>query len=148
MSKVQILNQNALDSFPVSAAVVSTGWLPGQCGVLNATGTSIGIASVDNVMGVMIDDDLELSAPPTGSLVTIAYGSGTKILIDHSKEVAAGDATRAYVSDVESMSLAAPNLYINTVGKWTTVATGSVKGVAFQIPVSGNNYTLGVITRI
>lgn len=148
MSKVIVLNGNAKDTFHVSAAVIATGWLPGQCAVLNSTGTSLQIASVDNVLGVMGDDDDELSAPPTGSLCTVYYGSGTKILISHAEEVAAGSAARAYASGVESMSLAAPNLYLTTDGKWTNTATGSVKGVAFQIPDAGNSYTLGVITRI
>lgn len=147
MSKVRVLIENALDSYPVSAAVIATGWMPGQAAVFNSTGTSLAIGSVDNVVGVLVDDDNELSAPPTGSLATVAYGSGTKILIDHSAEVAAGSAARAYNSNVESISLAAPNLYIGTDGKWTTTASGSVKGVCFQIPNSGNNYSLGVITR-
>jgi hypothetical protein len=146
MSKVHVAHTLAKDTFKVSAAVVATGWLPGMGFTLTAQGELADIANVDNLMFVGIDDDDELSAPPTGSLLTGIYGTGTKFTIDHSEEVAAGSATRAYASNVESATVAA-NLYIGTDGKWTAVATGSVKGKMFQIPTADNNYSLGIITR-
>lgn len=146
MSKVIVYHAYAKDTYPVTAATKTTGWLPGQGFAYDSTGDYVAVAVVDNVMMIAIDDDDELSAPPTGSLVTGVYGSGTKILIDHSEEVTAGSSTRAYDSEVESASLNA-NLYISTTGKWQTTATGSVRGKLWRIPKAANNYQLGVVLR-
>lgn len=146
MSKVIVERSFAKDTFPVSDAVVAAGWLPGQCFQLNATGTSVEIGVTDNVLFVGIDDDDELASPPTGSLVTGIYGSGTKFFINHSEEVAAGSATRAYNTTLESGALNA-NLYVDGNGKFTTASTGSVKGKLVQIPDAGNDYTAGIILR-
>jgi hypothetical protein len=147
MSKVIIYHKLFADTYPVTAAVVAATWMPGQAFQLNSTGDYADIASVDNAMFIGIDDDDEVSAPPTGSLLSGIYGSGTKFVIDHSEEVAAGSATRAYESEVASASPNA-NLYIGTAGKWQTTATGSVKGKMYQVPTSDNNYGLGIILRI
>jgi len=146
MSKVVIYHAAAKESYAVAAATITTTWLPGQAGALDTTGKLAELAVVDNTMFVLVDDEDELSAPPTGSLVTGIYGAGTKFVIDHSEEVAASSATRAYAANVESAS---PNdsLYIGTDAKWTTVATGSVKGKLFQVPVAANNYGAGIILR-
>jgi len=146
MSKVVIFHAFAKDTFPVAAGTVTTGWLPGQAFAFDATGDYVELAITDETMFIGVDDDDELSAPPTGSLLTGIYGSGTKFKIDHSEEVAASDATRAYAADVESGSLN-DDLYINGVGKWTTVATGSVKGKLYQVPSADNNFSVGVILR-
>ena len=112
----------------------------------NTTGAYVELAVTDGVIGVAADDDDELSAPPTGSLVTLYYGSGTKLLINHKEEVDASSSDRAYESEVES---AAPNanLYISATGTWQTTESGSVKGKLFQVPAAGNNYELGIILR-
>jgi len=146
MSKVYLDIENAKLTYPVSAAVVATGWMPGQAFTLNSTATSVAIAVTDEALFVGMDDDTEVSTPPTGSLVTCVYGAGTTLRIDHSQEVAASSAARAYVSGVESAAIAA-DLYINNEGKWTNSATGSVKGKMFVKPTAANNYTLGVILR-
>lgn len=148
MSKVIVYQKFAADTYPVLAATVTTGWLPGQCFTVG-TGGFAAIASTDTTMFVAIDDDLELAAPPTGSLLTGIYGSGTKFIIDHTEEVDAGSATRAYATAVgnpEAGALAG-NLYINATGSWTTTATGSVKGKIWQVPETANHFGLGVITR-
>lgn len=147
MSKVIIYHTVAKDTYPVSAAVKATGWLPGQFGALNATAESIKIAVTDESLFMLIDDDLEVSAPPTGSVVTGIYGAGTKVVIDHSAEVAASSATRAYASSCESAAINA-DLYVDASGKLTSTATGSVKGKMFQKPSADNNYSIGVIFRI
>ncbi len=149
MSKVILLHSPVKDTFPVAPATVNTGWLPGQGFALNSTGEYAEISNTDNTLFIGIDDDTELSAPPTGSLLTGIYGAGTKFIVDHSPEVAAGSAVRAYDTvsgNPESASYNA-NLYINSDGKWTTTATGSVKGKLFQKPAADNNYDLGVILR-
>ncbi|MCK9428667.1 MAG: hypothetical protein M0R17_01480 [Candidatus Omnitrophica bacterium] len=146
MSKVIVLHKLFADTFPVTAATVTTGWLPGQGFQLNSTGDYASLASVDGTMFIGIDDDLEVSAPPTGSILTGIYGSGTKFLVDHSAEVAAGSATRCYASEVESASPNA-NLYVGSDAKWQTTSTGSVKGKLFQVPAASNNYAMGVILR-
>ena len=146
MSKVIVLHKQFADTYPVTAAVVATGWLPGVGFQLNSTGDYATLASVDGTMFIGIDDDLEVSTPPTGSLLAGIYGSGTKFIIDHSIEVAAGSASRAYESDVLTASPNA-NLYISTTGTWQAAATGSVKGKLFQVPSAANNFGLGVILR-
>ena len=99
-------------------------------------------------MFIGVDDDLEVSHPPTGSLLTGIYGSGTKFVVDHSAEVAAGSATRAYsgTGNPESGAINA-NLYLNASGAFSTTATGSVKGKMFQVPAASNNFGLGVVLR-
>lgn len=146
MSKVIIYHAGAKDSFKVSSTVVSTGWLPGQLGSLNSTGDSVTLASVDDTMFLLADDDDELNNPPTGSLVTCLYGSNTKVVIDHSEEVAANSAARAYDTSVES-AVPGQDLFVDASGKFTTTSTGSVKAKVFQVPASSNNYGLGVILR-
>jgi len=147
MSKVIVYHAYAKDSYPVASSTVSTGWLPGQFFCLNSTGEYAQIASVDKAMFMAIDDDDELSSPPTGSIVTGIYGAGTKVLIDHSEEVAANSSARAYDSSVESATIN-QLLYCDANGKLTTTVTGSVKAQVWKIPSAANNYSLGVILRI
>lgn len=146
MSKVIIHHAGAKDSWQVAAATVATGWMPGQAGTLNVTGDSVALAVTDETMFILADDDLELSTPPTGSFVTALYGAGTKIEIDHSAEVAASSATRAYAADVTS-AVPSADLYVDSNSKWTSVATGSIKAKLWQVPSAANNYSLGLITR-
>ncbi len=147
MSKVIVLRAFAKDFKDVTDAVIASGWLPGQCFRFNTTGEYVEIANTNDTMFVSGDDDDELSTPPSGSLLTLYYGSGTKLLINHAEEVAASDASRAYnVAEVEAAS---PNddLYVDAVGKWQTSSSGSVKAKVFQVPSSANNYELGLILR-
>ncbi len=146
MSKVIVYHKQAADTFNVLDATVNTGWLPGQLGTLDSTGKNVDLAVTDETMFLLADDDDELASPPTGSLVTCLYGAGTKVVIDHSEEVAAGSATRAYASNVESAT-PAQDLYVDSDAKFTTTATGSVKAKVFQVPSASNNYGLGVILR-
>ena len=146
MSKVVVLNAFAKDFHYVAASTISTGWLPGQGFMYSSTGEFVEPAEADDTMFIVGDDDDELSAPPSGSLVTLYYGSGTKLLINHDEEVAAASATRCYESEVESASLNA-SLYIGATGLWQSTASGSVKAKLFQVPSSDNNYELGVILR-
>ena len=146
MSKVIVNFAAQKKTYPVTDAVVATGWMPGQAFTLNAAGDYIELAEADEAMFVAIDDDDELSTPPTGSLATVIFGSGTEFFVDHSEEVAASSADRVYESAVASAAAGA-NLYINASGKWQTAATGSVKGKLSEIPVAANNYRMGVILR-
>lgn len=146
MSKVIVYRAFAKDTYHVADGTVTTGWLPGQAFKLDSTGAYAELAITDETMFIGVDDDDELSAPPTGSLLTGIYGSGTKFKIDHTEEVEASSASRAYASDVESASANA-DLYIDSDGKWTGVATGSVKGKLYQVPTADNNYTVGVVLR-
>lgn len=146
MSKIIALNVPNKESFPITSATITTGWMPGQGMKLNTTGDYAEVSSVDTSMFIAMDDDLEVVNPPSASLVTGIYGSGTKFIIDHSAEVAASSATRAYNANLES---AATNqlVYIGSDGKWTTAVTGSVKAQVFQVPSALNNYGLGLILR-
>lgn len=146
MSKVIIYQSFAKESFPITSATIATGWLPGQAMKLNANGDYAELASVDTAMFIAMDDDNEVVSPPSASLVTGVYGSGTKFVIDHSEEVAANSGTRAYAANVTSASTN-QLLYIDTDGKWSTTASGSIKGQVFQVPAASNNYGLGVILR-
>jgi hypothetical protein len=149
MPKVSVLKSVAKDSFPVMAATVTSGWLPGTAFSLNSLGYAVQ-AAVDNSMFIAGDDDTEVVAPPSGSLLTCYYGSGTRLEIDHTAEVAAGTVTAAYLAysktEVEA-AIRGQQLYVGTDGKFCTTATGSVKGIVVQVPASSNNYTLGVILR-
>lgn len=151
MAKVIVYHAYAKDTYPVSAAVKTTGWIPGQFGALDTTAESVKLAITDEALFMLIDDDSELSAPPTGSVVTGIYGAGTKVVIDHSAEVAAGTVTAGYLAysktSVEAAAINA-DLYVDSAGKLTATATGSVKGKMFQKPSADNNYSLGVIFRI
>lgn len=146
MSKVILYHAPVKDYFPIAAATINAGWMPGQAFKFKSTGDYVELAVTDDTMFIGIDDDDELSAPPSGSLVTVIYGAGARFVIDHSEEVAASNAARAYASGVESAALNA-NLYINDASKWTVSATGSVKGKLYQIPSASNNYGLGVLLR-
>lgn len=146
MSKVIVNFAAQKKTYAVEAANVTTGWLPGQAFTLNAAGDYIQLAEADEAMFVAIDDDDELSTPPTGSLATVIFGSGTEFFVDHSEEVAAASAVRVYETEVASASAGA-NLYIGAAGKWQTTATGSVKGKLTEIPAAANNYRVGVILR-
>jgi hypothetical protein len=99
MSKVIIYRCSAKETYNVARATVVATWMPGQLFTLNTTGEFGQVGSGSNVIGVGQDDDTELSAPPTGSLVTVLYGSGTRVDIDHTTEVLAGNAARAYSTD-------------------------------------------------
>jgi len=149
MSKVIIYHAGAKDTFAVAAATVATGWLPGQLGTLDSTGKLVELAVTDKTMFVLADDNDELNTPPTGSLVTCVYGAGTKIVIDHSEDVAAGSAVRAYdtVSGNPESGTPGADLYVNSDAKWTTTVTGSVKAKLYQVPAASNNYGLGAILR-
>ena len=145
MSKVIVKHAAIKDTFAVTAATVATGWIPGQIFKLSTTGNEAALAaSNDQAMFVGIDATTELAAPPTGSLLTGIYGSGTRFVIDHSAEVAASSATRAYESDVESLGVNA-DLYGSANGKWTgefpTSGSASVLGKLMIVPAAGNNYS-------
>jgi len=146
MSKIIPLHMPYKDTWPVADATVATGWMSGQAGKLDSTGQFAELGIADATMFILMDSPTELATPPTGSLVTGFYGSGTKFIIDHSAEVAASSADRAYEADVAS---AAPNadLYVSANSKWTTVSTGSVKGKLYQVPTVDNNYGLGILLR-
>ena len=146
MSKINIRHAAAKDSFFVTAATITTGWLAGQLFKLNPTGDyTLLAANNEQAVFVAIDGPTELSAPPTGSLVTGMYGAGTRFVIDHTPEVAASSASRAYESDVESASTNA-YLYGSLNGKWTTTnpTSGSILGQLLQVPGADNNYSLEI----
>jgi hypothetical protein len=149
MSEVRVYHKGAADSYSVTAATIATGWLPGQCFTLATTGLAT-LASGSNTMFVGIEEETDLVAPPTGSLVTGVYGCGTKIGISHVAEVAAASAVRAYdtvTGNPEAGPLSA-DLYVNAVGKWSTlVASGSVLGKIWEVPEAANSFTLGIILR-
>lgn len=152
MSKVAILHTVARDTFPVTAATITTSWLPGQFFALTSTGEYAQIASTAGAyIGVAVDASTEVSAPPTGSLVTVAYGSGTRLQINHAAEVLASSAARVYTAEVPSQ---APNslLYCDAAGKWTyngngKSVTGSIAGVMVGVPAAYNSFTLDVIVK-
>ena len=148
MSKVIIYRAFAKDTFPVQAGTITAGWTPGQLFTLEGQGQFAKVAYFDQALFVAVDGPTECSAPPTGSLLTGIYGAGSKIVIDHSAEVAAGSTVRAYstTGNPESAALNA-DLYGNANGQWTTTVSGSVKGKLFQIPNAANSFGLGVILR-
>lgn len=145
MAKVSVLKSVSKDSFPIMDATVTTGWIPGTAFTLNSLGYAIQ-ANVDETMFIGADDDDEVVSPPSGSLLTALYGSGTRIQIDHSAEVAAGSSTYAFDSSVLS-AIRGQDLYVGTDGKFTTTVTGSVKAKVVEVPAAGNNYTLDCILR-
>lgn len=112
MSKIIPLHTPYRDTYPVAAATVTTGWKPGQGAKLDTNGENAVLAIADATLFIMMDASTELSAPPTGSVCTGIYGSGTKFVIDHSEEVAASDATRAYESDVNQLLLVATFIWV------------------------------------
>lgn len=152
MPKVSILKSVSKDSFPVMAATVTTGWLPGTFFSLNSLGYMVqaNATNNDDALFIAADDDTEVVSPPSGSLLTALYGSGTRLEISHAAEKAAGTVTAAYLAysktEVEAATRSA-SLYCDTNGKWCTSASGSVKGKLTQVPSSANDYTMGVILR-
>jgi hypothetical protein len=151
MPKVSVLKSVSKDSFPVMAATVTSGWLPGTFFTLNSLGYAVqATATGDDAMFIAGDDDTEVVSPPSGSLLTQYYGSGTRLEISHAAEKAAGTVTAAYLAysktEVEAATRGA-SLYCDTSGKWCTSASGSIKGKLVQVPSSANDYTLGVILR-
>ena len=149
MSKFNIYRSGKRDSFLVSAATITTSWLPGQLASFSETDPNyvkLG-GSETEPFGFLVDGPTELSAFPTGSKVTVVYGAGGKYGISHATEVAASSATRAYESDIES---ATPNelLYSSQNGKLTTTSSGSTVGILQQVPASVNNYEVIFISRI
>jgi len=148
MSKVIVQRAFAKDSFYVEQDSIDTGWMPGQAFKLNATGDKAQLGTKDAVVFIGIDDDDELASPPSGSLVTGIYGAGTKFVIDHSEEVEAESADRAYDSSCESAAINAL-LYIDSASKFTATAgtNGTEKGIMIQKPSAANNYSIGIISR-
>jgi len=160
MSKVLMNRVFAKDTFKVSAATITTGWVPGNFFTLNSLGEAV-LAANDNALFMGVDPanttQLGLSTPPTGSLLTGIYGVGSKVYINHSAEVAAGDPTRAYALDVEAGSVG-NNLWVNSLGRLTLTGsvvtvggasqTGSVQAKLIQVPNAANDYTLGILFRI
>lgn len=149
MSKVIIKRATVKESFFLTDEAVAAGWLPGQGFKLDSTGEKALLGTGSNVYFVGIDSPTEIATPPSGSLITGIYGSGTKFIIDHSEEVSAGSATRAYAADVESGAVM-DDLYFNDDSKFTTVApsSGSAQAKMYMKPTSANNYSLGVSLRI
>jgi len=159
MSKVLMNRVFAKDTFKVTAATITTGWQPGNFFTLSSAGEA-SLASGDNALFMGVDPTTDLSAPPTGSVLTGIYGVGTKVYINHAAEVAASSATRAYALDCESATVGA-NLWVNSLGRLTVTAsvatglgalasgtTGSVAAKCIQVPAASNDYTLGVLFRI
>jgi hypothetical protein len=157
MSKVLVQRTFAKDTFKVTATTITTGWQPGNFFTLNASGEA-SLASGDNALFMGTDPTTNLSAPPTGSVLSGIYGSGTKVYINHSTEVATSSATRAYALDVESASVG-QSLWVNSLGRLTVTASvasgvpnnpGSASVIAkvIQVPSAANDYTLGVLFRI
>jgi len=161
MSKVLMNRVFAKDTFKVLAATITTGWLPGQFFTLNALGEAA-LAANDNALFMGVDPanttQLGLSTPPTGSLLTGIYGVGSKVYINHTEEVAAGSATRAYEHEVEAAGTVNANLWVSANGKLTLTGsivtvggasqTGSVQAKLIQVPSADNDYTVGVLLRI
>jgi len=155
MSKVLMNRVFAKDSFKVTAATITTGWVPGNFFTLNSLGEAA-LANGDNALFMGVDPanttQVGLANPPTGSLLTGIYGVGSKVYINHSAEVAAGDATRAYALDVQSANVG-DNLWVNAAGRLSvtgSVASGSVSVHAkvIQVPSAANDFTLGVLLRL
>lgn len=157
MSKVLLQRVFARDTFKVTAATITTAWVPGNFFTLNASGEA-SLASGDNALFMGIDPTTNLSAPPTGSVLSGIYGAGTKVYINHSAEVAASSATRAYALDVEAASVG-QSLWVNSLGRLTVTGsvrsgvpnnpgTGSVIAKVIQVPAAANDYTLGLLFRI
>jgi len=138
------------DSLDVSAATITTAWLPGQFAMWDSSneGEVILNDGTNNVTGIIIDDDTELATIPSGSKVTVCYGGG-KMYIDH----ADSSTYKAYETDCESGS---PGnvLFLSSNGKLTaTSGSGSLTaaeyvGWMFQVPTAANNYQLGFVLKI
>ena len=144
MSKVTRLYSGFEDTLAVSAATITTGWKAGQLARLCDDGAHrMQLASGSAVYGVILDGSTELAAPPSGSLVTVLFGSSL-FLIDGSDDVAAGVTTYVYETEVAS-GHENDLLYCSYEGKWATTS-GSKQPVGYmtQVPAAGNNYTLGV----
>jgi hypothetical protein len=136
------------DCLSIASSVITTGWQPGQLACIDpySEGYAFLTTTASGAVGVILDSPAELSAPPSGSKVTVLYGTG-KIFINHKDLVDASDSTRAYESNVES-AMANYDLYVSTNAKWTTVASGARVGTICQIPTAANNYELGILLRI
>lgn len=159
MSKVLMNRVFAKDTFKVLAATITTGWVPGQFFTLNSLGEAA-LASGDNALFMGVDATTELSAPPTGSVLTGIYGVGSKVYVSHTVEKAAASATRCYDYSVEAAGTVGANLWVNASGKLSlsgsVVAaiggasnlTGSVIAKLIQVPAAANDYTIGVLFRI
>lgn len=138
------------DSWDVIAATVTTGWLPGQFFKWSSTEPYVELNAGDrNVVGIVIDDDLELKSIPSGSKVTVCYGGG-KFYIDHADSAV----TKAYETDCEAGN-PGDILYLSSNGKLTRVSgSGSLTHQAdhvakmFQVPTATNNYQLGIVLKI
>lgn len=160
MSKVLMNRVFAKDTFKVTAATITTSWLPGMFFTLNTAGEA-SVAVGDNALFMGVDATTSLSAPPTGSVLTGIYGVGSKVYINHSAEVLAGSAVRAYAPDVAAGGTVGCNLWVNAGGFLSVSAsvsgttayqigpnTGSVIAKCIQVPAAANDYTLGVLFRI
>lgn len=159
MGKVIIYRSIDKDTYFVSKATIAATWMPGQLFCFNTTGEFAQLASGNNALGVGQCDDLEISAPPTGSVVTVLSGQGTRFDVDHTIEVLAGTAARCYnivspASSPQSGSINA-DLYCDGLGQFSLTpvqpaesGSSTVVGKLVKIPSSSNNYTIGVILRI
>ena len=152
MAKVQVDYTGFMDTYPVAAATVTTGWEPGNVGRVDASGNMVLYAggTDDEAMFIIVDDDDELASPPTGDRVTCLYGQG-KIQIISS----ATDWTNVFVGPLTEWVVSRP-IYATNAGLLTPAynttpdASSGVRQVGKIIdpPTSTNDYTLTMLVTI
>lgn len=129
-----------IDTMHVTAATISTAWEPGNMAQLSGGQDFVALASGSDVYGMFLDDSDELSAPPTGSIVSIWHGNRCTIKAD--------DATNAQAAfDYAATWTVNCAVYCDENGLLTADNTGSERriGTCYKVPSVHNGFELGVV---
>jgi hypothetical protein len=151
MSKVKIDYTGFLDTYPVDATALAAGWEPGNVGMLDSDGEVTLYDGSAEAMFILVDDDDELSTPPTGERVTVLYGQG-KIVV---QPASASDWTNVYVGPLTDWTVNGA-VYATTAGLLTPAynatpgaASGSKQvGKIVSPPTATNDYELTMLVTI
>lgn len=155
------------ESIDVTAAVVSTGWVPGHAFKLNGSTGYGEPADGTEFYGIVLEDELDLELgssasaaktfpetsyttgplAPAGAInkVTLCHGSGTLLQIDSALPA---DNTALWDSSLESASYN-DAVYLNAGVYTTTTYTGAiVVGWVRQPPTAANGYQFQIKLHI
>ena len=148
MSKVKIDYSGFMDTYPVAATTVTTGWYPGNIGNVATDGDMV---IYDNgtkgeyPLFMIIDAPTELASPPSGDRVTCLYGQA-KVDVEPDD---VSDWTNVYIGPLASWVVNG-GIWVTTTGKLTPTynatpgtASGSMAvGKIIEPPTATNGYTL------
>lgn len=150
MSKIVLQYAGYMDSIAVEAAVVTTGWYPGNVGILSSGKLGL-YAGSGEAMFLIVDKSTEVANPPSAKKVTVLYGQGKIQIVPDS----VSDWTNVFVGPLAAWTENAA-VYATNAGKLTPgyaespdASSGSKQvGKVVTPPSAANNYTLEMLLTL